>query len=351
MKVLLAGKFHAESTPCDLEDAFITLHHQVIRFEFEQPSISSKPFLNKVYKVKNTLSALYKKTGFYENQRIKKLKTILSRYTIDFILVNRDFFTPKQIQFIKTQTKAPIAFWFTDHIGRLDKMMFLNAPYDFLFFKEPFIAKVFQKQFNKNAFYLPEACNPKNHKKIPLSEEDKQKYNCDLTVDGSLHPSRIRIFQQLKNYDVKIWGYPPPLWANISGLKPMIQNEFVSGQERCKAYLGSKIVINNFYPSEIIGVNGRLFEAGGIGAFQIASWRKGLTQFYEIDNEIVIFKTIPELKEKINFYLKNDTERQHISEKAYQRTHEEHTFAHRLQLMLDTVFSDAKGFEMPHFNL
>ena len=221
----------------------------------------------------------------------------------------------------------------------------------FLFFKEPFIAKVFKTQFNKNAYYLPEGCNAKNHQKITLSEKDIQKYGCDLTVDGSLHPSRISTFQHLTDYHVKIWGYPPTLWTKHDAVKSMIQNEFVSGKEKCKAYLGSKIVVNNFYPSEIIGVNGRLFEACGVGAFVITSWRKGLIQFYNIDDEVITYKTIPELKEKIDYYLQNDKVRKEISDKAYKRTHNEHTFAHRLQLMFDTVFGDKEGFEMPHFSL
>ena len=134
MNVLVVGKFHAESTPPDLEDALIAMGHTPIRFTFPQPSISQHSFLNKVYKVKNTLNVFYQKTQYYEKKILKRLERTLSNQQFDFILVNRDFFTPRQVKYVKQLTNAPIAFWFTDHIGQLNKMMFLNAPYDFSFF-------------------------------------------------------------------------------------------------------------------------------------------------------------------------------------------------------------------------
>jgi spore maturation protein CgeB len=239
---------------------------------------------------------------------------------------------------LKERFEAQIVLWFPDAISNFRKAMFLNAKYDILFFKDLQIVKTLRNEYNLNAYYLPECCNPKYHKKVSLSKEDVAKYECDITTAGNMHTARAALFKNLGNYNVKIWGNPAPLWMDTEGLESMIQNQFVSNEVKSKAFLASKIVLNNFYPSEIQSANARLFEVAATGSFQICSHRDALSELYEIDKEIITYKTLDELFFKIDFYLNKNQLRNEIAERAYNRTIIEHTYQIRLTKLLTIVF-------------
>jgi spore maturation protein CgeB len=88
---------------------------------------------------------------------------------------------------------------------------------------------------------------------------------------------------------------------------------------------------------EIEGVNCRLFEVAGCGAFQIADWKPALPDLFEPEHEIVTFHTRRELKEKVDYYLAHPEERQEIAGRAYARAHREHTYEVRLNAMFEIL--------------
>jgi spore maturation protein CgeB len=54
-----------------------------------------------------------------------------------------------------------------------------------------------------------------------------------------------------------------------------------------------------------------------------------------------------ELKSKIDYYLENEPERREIAEAGRRRAQKEHTYRHRLETLLETVFGDGQGFPRP----
>ncbi len=117
-----------------------------------------------------------------------------------------------------------------------------------------------------------------------------------------------------------------------------------SYEQKAKAFSAAKIVLNNLNPGEIWGINCRAFEIPACGGFEMINYRKGLSQLFEIDKEIVSFNNYNDLIEKIDYYLANDTDANAIAEAGRIRAHKDHTYTHRLQLLLKTVFENAKGF-------
>ena len=243
----------------------------------------------------------------------------------------------------KKNANIPVVLWFPDHIGVFGKTMFLNADYDFLFFKDPYIVSILNSDLNIKSYYLPECCNPQYHKKIILSKKDHLKYDCDITTAGNMHPNRFALFSQLTEYNCKIWGNPPSSWMNVELIKPMLKNEFVANEEKSKAFSAAKIVINNLQPGEIIGINVRTFEIAACCGFQLINHRAGLNQLYST-NEVIAYHNVQELKELIDYYLIHSEERKIIAERAYHRTINEHSYKHRLDLMLNTIYGIKKGF-------
>jgi spore maturation protein CgeB len=227
------------------------------------------------------------------------------------------------------------------------RSFFLNGGYDALFFKDPYVVWYMKQKTSLPVYYLPECFNPNSLKEIALSEEDVDRYGCDITTVGNIYPYRGAFFEQLKEYNLKIWGNPPPLWMDISRIKGFLQNRFVADAEKVKAFRSAKIVINSLQPAEIWGVNARAFEIAGAGGFQLIDWRPGLDHLFEDESEIVSFRGIEDLKKKINFFLNEDELRINIAQRGRSRALMEHTYEKRLQTLLATVTGNMHGFPMP----
>ena len=116
---------------------------------------------------------------------------------------------------------------------------------------------------------------------------------------------------------------------------------------RALAFLGAKIVVNNLHFGEIWGLNVRAFEAAGIGAFQMIDWRSGLDQLFEDGKEIVSFRNMDDLRDKVDYWLNHPQERLEIANAGKRRAHAEHTYHLRLSLLLDSLAQRANGFPMP----
>jgi spore maturation protein CgeB len=252
----------------------------------------------------------------------------------DLILFPGDQPHPRVIRKLRLECTAKIVQWFPDAISNLDRQYILASDYDVIFFKDEYIAEFVHEKLGKNACFLPQACNPIWHRRTVLTPADRQKYGCDITVAGNLYWYRALMLEPFVDYDLKIWGESVPRWLESQIIR-MHQNSYVAEHEKAKAYSAARIVLNSMHYAELLGSNLRLFEAAGCGAFQIVDWRPNLHKFFEPDKEIVTFRTRQELKEKVDYYLHNDVERQSIADCGYERAHREHTYEHRLKHLID----------------
>ena len=98
------------------------------------------------------------------------------------------------------------------------------------------------------------------------------------------------------------------------------------GEEFSKVCNSAKIILNiirkqNFeYPGRNISShNMRTFEVPACGGFLLSARTDEAKGFFEEDREAVYFSTPEELKQKIDFYLKNEELRKEIAEAGYKR--------------------------------
>ncbi len=244
---------------------------------------------------------------------------------------------PVVIGNVKRRTRTTVVQWFPDALANFGRQYVLAAEYDAYFFKDPYIVRFFREKLSKRAYLLHEACNPMWHRRIELTEADRIRYKCDLTVAGNLYWYRALVLEHFLEYDLKVWGTNAPRWL-LSPVRGRYQHHYVAEEEKARALNVAKIVLNTMHYAEIEGFNARLFEAAGCGAFQIADWKPGLHTCFEPEKEVVTFQTMGELKKKVRYYLDHDRERQEIADQAYARAHREHTYAHRLTRLLHLTF-------------
>lgn len=262
--------------------------------------------------------------------RERRLGRVAREFHPDLVLFASSGPAPDTVREIRSETQAKIALWFPDHLGNLGRQHMLAADYDAWFFKDPYMARTFREKLALNAHYLPEACHSLWHRKVELTPEDRAKYGCDLTTASNMYYYRARTLEMFAGYDLKIWGSSWPRWLS-SPLHKQYPGIYVAEERKSLAFHAAKIVLNTMHYAEIEGVNCRLFEAAGCGAFQIADWKPALPELFVPEREIVTFRTRRELKEKVDYYLAHPEERREIAERAYARAHRDHIYEVRLE--------------------
>ncbi|TSC82472.1 MAG: hypothetical protein G01um101420_305 [Parcubacteria group bacterium Gr01-1014_20] len=75
----------------------------------------------------------------------------------------------------------------------------------------------------------------------------------------------------------------------------------------------------------------RPFELAGCRAFTISGYSEDIGSYYEENEEMVFYRSLGDLEEKIRYYLTHASEREKIAEAGYKRTLSEHTYEKRFQ--------------------
>jgi spore maturation protein CgeB len=82
-------------------------------------------------------------------------------------------------------------------------------------------------------------------------------------------------------------------------------------------------------------IKARTFEVPGAGGFLLTDVAPGIEEFFEPNEEIVCFGDIPDLAEKIRFYLGNLDARDRVASKGFSRVLTNHTYDVRVAKLLN----------------
>lgn len=250
-------------------------------------------------------------------------------------------FGPEQIERWRASTpRATWVFWYPDHLANLGAHRVLLAPYDHLFFKEPFLVDLLATRTALPVHLLADGCNPGHHRTTePADDAERLRYACDVAVAGNLYPYRLLVLADLPEHvDLRIYGNPHERPA--SGFERVVgarTGEYVAGRTKALAFRGAKIALNTMHYAEIRGVNCRLFEATACGGFVLSHSGPEVERYFSPGTEIVTFDSPKEMTEAIEHYLHAPAEREAIARAGQKRAHDEHTFGHRVGDLLATV--------------
>ncbi len=99
--------------------------------------------------------------------------------------------------------------------------------------------------------------------------------------------------------------------------------------------------IREWWQKRIRQIKWRHFETLACRTLGITLYADDLEKQYEIGKEIVVYKDIPDLVEKVRYYLAHDEEREAIAEAGYRRTMKDHTISKRLENIFKTIGLEA----------
>jgi spore maturation protein CgeB len=350
MKILVVGRYYEEAFASFVAQELEALSHTVVRYDPGPPTV---PFGSRLQFYTNRMLAVCSqaannaKRALGLSGQMHALRKLLSAGDIDLTISTHDYLNYEEVSFIKAKTRSPVVLWYPDPIWSFQRHMFLNAPYDLMFFKDPYLVDLIRSKLRKQVLYLPECFSPTSLGPVELSEEDRKTFGADICTAGNLYAYRVALFSNLSDFDAKIWGLPAPRWLELGSVSRSVQNRFVAHSAKAKAFRGAKIVLNTLNPAEIWGTNVRTFEICGAGAFQITDRRPGLGQLFEIGREIVCFDDVDDLRQKVTHFLSADDERREIAEAGLKRATAEHTYTHRLKLLMETVSGCSQGYPQP----
>ncbi len=171
-----------------------------------------------------------------------------------------------------------------------------------------------------------------------------EKFECDIGFIGSLvggvYSKRREILAGLcikfgNTHRIKMWGASFDKKDSFYG----VLNKFHTGKKVFfenfkKAVLGSKIVFDVAREDALKeegALSQKVFMITGCGGFMVMQYLKGLEEFFETGKEIEVYHNFNEACEKIEYYLRNESERRKIAENARKRVLKEHLYEHRLK--------------------
>lgn len=233
------------------------------------------------------------------------------------------------------------AFWFVENWRHMSYWDTVAPAYDAFFHIQP---GEFEQKLDvlgcKHHAFVQTGCDPDLHRPVTLSEDDQERYGCDLSFAGAGYYNRLQVFKGLTDYRFKIWGVD---WRERE-LAPLVQNadQRFDNEQFMKIAAASAINLNLHSSNAHEGVdprcdaiNPRVFEIAAAGAFQLCDPCIGLDSHFDLETEIPVYHDLKELRARIDHFLAHPEERRAIAERARARAIKDHTYANRAQTMLD----------------
>jgi spore maturation protein CgeB len=261
----------------------------------------------------------------------RRLLNRAERFSPDLVLVLMgNHLSPKTVARLRQRVKAPIVCWCQDHLGTMGRQYLLGAEYDAVFLKDRYMHELFSSMVKGTPFfYLPEACNPRVHRTLELTSEDRVRYGCDVMIFGSLYYYRQAILQRLDEFDLKRWGNVPA-WM-VNRLKKSNVGPDVVLDNKAKAVRAARIALNPLHYAEVNSLNCRAFELAGCGAFQLVTHKPVLSEHFTPGVELDSFHSVDDLIDKIRHYLRHPEQAAEMARMGQIRAHREHTYEVRLR--------------------
>jgi spore maturation protein CgeB len=139
------------------------------------------------------------------------------------------------------------------------------------------------------------ACDPDFHHPYNLTDDERKAYTCDIAFVGTLVPNnlyshRVQALEALKDFDLGIWSvHDVP-----SSLKPKFRG-YALGEDMLEVFSAARMTVNIHGDFMRYGGNMRLFEAAGVGIFQIADDLPGVHEWFTEGETIVTFSVMVDL--------------------------------------------------------
>lgn len=311
--------------------AFQALGFECIFFDNRSGKIYSSSWLRKAMRVWPTLRFIKKAMLDHTNRQL--LSLVKSYQPAILFGVKAENIYPQTILKIR-QMGVTTACFYLDLMDHWPVISQLAPAYDLFFNQDRLVTERLQNELGlKNSFYMAHSAEPLPD---PLTNrENRYAISFIGTHNNETYPNREKYLKEIGDLGLNIWGTDG--WAKSPLAHCFRGRSF--GDQRFDIYGHSKIVIDinwDVLPAE--GLSNRPFEVTGSGAcFFVDLVREDIKRCYQEGQEFVSFKDEKDLREKVQYYLAHEEEREKISRAGYARTVRDHTYLNRVKQLLNVV--------------
>ena len=221
--------------------------------------------------------------------------------------------------------------WWGDAPANSQRWGIVDPGWDTIYIKDRVAAEKL-RLVGRNAHLLHEAMNPNWHK--PLA----QQRNEAVVIAGSYYAFRqalvLRLMQD--NVLVQLYGPAPPRWAHPK-IKEQHTGEYIVREQKSRVFGEGMASLNSFHLAEADSLNCRAFEIAGAGGLQLIEHRCAVEDCFEPGKELLVFRTYEELLDHVQRARKYPSEMTGIREAGAKRALAEHTYRHRLKVILENL--------------
>jgi len=268
----------------------------------------------------------------------KKIKEALKKTEFDVIWIEKgNTIRPKTLRFIKKNFSSIklVSCSEDDMYAKHNQSLFYRwglRYYDIVFTTKTYNLTELKLLGSKRTEFFLDAYDEKLHHPYVLLEEEKKRFNCDISSIGAFEKDRAIKMLYLAERGIKIvvWGNGWEFWV---GKHPnlIVKNEHLFKEDYSKAINASKINLCFLRKINRDEVTSRSVEIPACGGFMIAERTKRHLEFFKEGEEAVFFETNEELYDLIQKYLIDDKARNKIAEAGRKRCIES-GYNHRTQL-------------------
>lgn len=243
------------------------------------------------------------------------------------------------LQILKKMGIPTVAYHLDLYMGISRWKEYENDPYlkemQYFFTVDKFMAEWVNDNTETKAYYVPAGVYDKECIMFPAQEV---RYDIIFTGSKGYHPEHP-FRPQLIDFLTRTYGMRFIHIGNDGEVKQKRGLELNRIYRNAKIVVGDTLQINFDYPYYY---SDRLFEVPGRGGFSIFPNINGVEECYEDGKEIVLYEhgNLQDLKEKIDYYLTHDAEREAIRLAGFKRTLQDHTYVKRWEFILDKVQND-----------
>ncbi|MFM8269626.1 MAG: glycosyltransferase [Pseudomonadota bacterium] len=338
MRILYIGSTSPTACASYYADAAEKLGHLVFRFD---PHLFECNSLLERVRVKLTKTPLKRNIFSAQEAVIRQCQS----QNIDVILnLAENFLSVDFLETIKGLPHAPKIIYhshdnnFSSGILKPNDFFESLSLYDCVFTTKSQNLQRYKMLGQQLSFFIPSAFEPRVHRPIPSSESKLGAKHFAISFVGTYDHSRDKFLKALDWEQLYVWGDRWKRYGNYRKYRTHIIPHAIYYPDFADILSHSKVTLGLLREEAQDKHTQRTFEIPACGAFQIAPRNDEILSFFEEDEEIVCFETVDELKEKVSFYLKNETERNRIAKKGYQRVLKSgHTYMDRIKTMLEKL--------------
>lgn len=150
---------------------------------------------------------------------------------------------------------------------------------------------------------------------------------------------RLNFLRAVQDQGLITFGSPEwsiPEWAQeltrcYAGYAPKYREDLPG------VYFQTKININVFHVQCINSTNPRIYDVLAAGGFLLTEYRQAVEEEFEEDKHLVFFRSPEELREKVDYYLSHDQEREEIARTGQRYALEHASYQQRIRKMLEEI--------------